>query len=184
MTQILYPFTEAEFQAAAQAWGCNCGPAALAYAMGLKLDAVRRAIPEFETKRYTSPTMMKQALAALDRQWVNIPMEPRAPITLKGPDKAAFFQAMFDPAPAIVRIQFCGPWTAVGMNPRWAYTHTHWIVTACDAAIDLHQKVFDCNGGVRSFASWQVAVLPHLIPERGDGKWYPTHVWRIAEKSV
>lgn len=60
-----YPFTEAEFKAASDAWGCNCGPSALAFATQKSLEAARHAIPGFEAKRYTSPTMMRDALAFL-----------------------------------------------------------------------------------------------------------------------
>ena len=168
-----YPFTEAQMDAAAKEWGCNCGPSALAFALQISLDQVRPLIPDFEKKGYTSPTMMKAALSAARREWHAA--------------KALEF-AMFASAPALVRIQFTGPWTETGANPRWAYHRTHWIT--CWSLLRVlagstrmsESWVFDCNGGVRSFSSWKKEILPILVASysRADGGWYPTHVWRLA----
>lgn len=159
----VYPFTEAESRQAAQEWGCNCGPNALAFALQVKLDVVRPAIPGFESKRYTSPSMMKQALAGLGSPYVDIP---------------ASRQEMFSVITALVRVQWTGPWTEPGMNPRWAYMHTHWITTfkgRSDEAL-----LFDCNGGVRSFESWETEIVPILTNyPRAYGGWEPTHIWRL-----
>lgn len=42
-----YSFTEDDMRCAAEAWGCNCGPSALAFALQTTLDAVRPALPGF-----------------------------------------------------------------------------------------------------------------------------------------
>lgn len=154
-----YPFTEKQAEDAFNEWGCNCGPTALAFALQIGLDEVRHAIPEFDEKRYTSPTMMKAALANLGKTF------RQGAKTING---------MFATDIAIVRIQWTGPWTAPGANPKWAYHQTHWIAAW---ETDL---VFDCNGGIRRLPSWEKEVVPALLAQnkRADGGWLPTHVWR------
>lgn len=153
------PFTEQDMQAAVAEWGCNCGPSALAFALRLPLDRVRYAIPGFEAKGYTSPTMMR---AALDRLGAGVAVSP--------PDRLSLLGSM-----ALVRVQFTGPWTAPGANPKWAYWHTHWIAT-------WRGNVFDCNGGIRPLGEWEAGIVPLLTAaiKRADGGWFPTHVWRLA----
>lgn len=161
---MMYPFTEDESQAAYDEWGANCGPNALAFALQIPLTEVRGKIPGFEAKRYTSPTMMKAALENL-----------RAPFAVVPPSRSAMFQW----EPCLVRIQFCGPWTEPGANPKWAYRQTHWIATYMverQAAM-----VFDCNGGIRGYQSWRNEILPLLTEAtpRANGEWFPTHVWQV-----
>lgn len=164
-----YPFTEADSQRAYDAWGANCGPNALAFACGLHIDKVRGVIPGFEEKRYTSPTMMKQALANLGRTF-----------TTAHTGIAVGLANMFASETALVRIQWSGPWTAPGANAKWAYRQTHWICTFHGQLPD-GACVFDVNGGARSFASWQREIVPLLTSNisRADGGWFPTHIWRI-----
>jgi hypothetical protein len=162
---LIYPFTEADSQTAYEEWGANCGPNALAFALQLPLSTVRHAIPDFEAKRYTSPTMMKAALSALSKSFTP------GPISIEG--------LFYRPRISLVRIQWLGPWTVPGMNPKWAYRQTHWIATWADGDAAM---VFDVNGGVRTFDSWKSEIVPALtaaIP-RADGGWRPTHVWRLA----
>lgn len=162
-----YPFTEEQFRAAVEEWNCNCGPSALAFALQIGLDKVRHAIPGFAEKHYTSPTMMKAALRNLDRGFASYPA---------GVDQ--MFRVTHQPSIALVRIQWTGPWTKAGANPKWAYRQTHWI--ACYSP----DKVFDCNGGIRSFESWKADIAPLLASSinRADGGWFPTHVWMIAHE--
>src|SRR5688572_16319757 len=110
-----YPFTEQDMERAAAEWGCNCGPSAMAFAIQQPLDVARHAIPEFETKRYTSPSMMKLALHSLKFGFMRV-MQPS-------------IGKMFYDQPAVVRIQWTGPWTMPGSNGKWAYNYTHWIAT-------------------------------------------------------
>jgi hypothetical protein len=57
---LTYPFTEQDAQKAYDDWGANCGPNALAFAMGLHIDKVKGLIRGFDSRGYTSPTMMRQ----------------------------------------------------------------------------------------------------------------------------
>jgi hypothetical protein len=156
---IRYPFTEADSQRAYDEWGANCGPNALAFALQVPLDRIRGAIPGFEEKRYTSPTMMAAALG-------NLGVGYRSVLRV-----AAVAEL------ALVRVQFTGPWTAPGANPKWAYGHTHWIAAWRWPGLN----VFDVNGGVMSFEEWKAEIIPALtgaIP-RADGGWRHTHVWQL-----
>lgn len=174
---ISYSYSSEELQRAYDSWGCNCGPGALAIALQTTPDAVRPFIPGFDAKRYTSPTMMKAALNALVTAagWESIPLPAKG---------AADHPLLFDESPALVRIQFTGPWTAPGMNPRWAYGHTHWVCCWQDVHTETHERlpwVFDVNGGITTFRFWRLQVLPEIIKgiKRADGDWYATHCWRL-----
>lgn len=157
-----YPFTEDEFKAASDAWGCNCGPGALAFACRASLDRVRAAIPEFDAKRYTSPTMMRDAITAMGRSCTSL----RTPALV------------FSEEIALVRVQWTGPWTAPEANPKWAYRQTHWIAVWRDAGQDL---VFDVNGGIMTFERWKTEIVPLITAHvaRADGGWHHTHLWRL-----
>lgn len=171
-----YPFTEVDMYRAAEEWGCNCGPAALAFALQIPLSKVRGVIPGFEDKGHTTPTMMKAALQKVGQQFSEAPADQHQP--------------MFNERIALVRIQFTGPWTAPGANPRWAYRHTHWIATwhhtpvrgSPDVYSPAWGMVFDCNGGIDIFSSWQTTILPKLTAniKRADGGYFPTHIWRFS----
>jgi hypothetical protein len=160
---ITYPFSAEEAQAAFDEWGCNCGPASLAFALGVGLDYIRESIPGFAEKRYTSPSMMAAALKNNAQQWKVVP--PRRENL-----------SLADDFRLLVRIQWTGPWTMQGANPKWAYRQTHWIC-ACGRGI-----VFDINGGVRTLESWEKEIVPILVANtpRADGNWFPTHIWRIS----
>ncbi len=159
-------FTQEDAEKAHEIWGCNCGPAALAAARRLTLDEVRPLIPGFEGKRFTSPTMMAEALRSLGVRWID----------LRGDEKSLAPDCF--PIEGLVRIQWGGPWTAPGANARWAYTYTHWIATASPAP--GRHFVFDVNGGPKTYADWLSDIMPLLLPARGDGRWWPTHLWNTG----
>lgn len=158
-----YPFTALEAREAYAEWGCNCGPTSLAFVLQRHLRDIRCAIPDFENRRYTSPSMMRAALDSLE--------VPHIPVGFRCPPK------MFQREPSLVRIQWTGPWTAPGANPKWAYRQTHWIATF----LDHGEKVFDCNVGIVDFEAWKLVTVPELtkLYKRADGGWFPTHIWRI-----
>jgi hypothetical protein len=121
----------------------------------------------FYEKKYMSPSMMRQALQIACAWWDEMPTSPHA--------------YMFDHRPALVRIQWTGPWTESHVvSKKWAYLHTHWITTWAGDG----NMAFDCNGGVMPFEAWendipQMATSKH---PRADGGWFPTDVWRIKQK--
>lgn len=165
---VFYPFTEEDSAKAFDEWGANCGPNALAFALQVPIESVRGKIHEFDEKRYTSPTMMKHVIAEMGRQF-------RA---MSAPMGESLDVMIFGPCLAVVRIQWTGPWTSEGANPKWAYRQTHWITTWADAG---NPMVFDVNGGIMEFHRWCNEIVPLLTAEtpRADGGWFPTHVWRI-----
>lgn len=166
---LAYPFTQAEALRAYDEWGANCGPNALAFILQVPLESVRHAIPGFEEKRYTSPTMMAAGIRSLGRTATAVHTRGSAPTK----------DTMFGREPFLVRVQFTGPWTQPGANPKWAYWHTHWIVTYMVER--QAPMVFDCNGGIRGYQEWEREIVPLLTGsiKRADGNWFPTDVWRI-----
>lgn len=170
MPALSYPFSEADCQVAYDAWGCNCGPAALAFALQMPLENVRDAIPDFTERRYTSPTMMDAALRSLGASVVKL-----------GAPKNRGHECMFADVPALVRIQWTGPWTADGKTQKWAARQTHWI--CCWRYGDDRWNVFDINGGIRKFFDWKREIVPLIVQSvpRADGGWWPANVWQVAQ---
>lgn len=174
-----YTFSENAMQQAHEEWGCNCGPSALAFALQRTLEEIRPAMDHvgFDEKRYTSPTMMKNALAKLGVTKYELKVPVRTPDGKL--DASPMFQEVFiGYIMALVRIQWTGPWTQPGANPKWAYRQTHWIATWSDQG---EQMVFDCNGGILRFELWEKQIVPLItdhIP-RADGGWFPTHIWTV-----
>lgn len=169
-----YPFSSEELLAAMRDWNCNCGPSALAFALQVGLDKIRGKIPGFDQKGYTSPSMMSEALYELGKGYLAI--------------RADDYRPMFNHRIALVRVQWHGPWTAPGANPKWAYRQTHWIATwedmeerGIEGRMEIFNRVFDCNTGICSFDDWQKFTVPLILKgvPRADGKWSPTHIWRL-----
>jgi hypothetical protein len=179
-TEIGLPFTQNECEAAYAEWRCNCGPAALAAVLGLPLHRVRPAVEAAgfgRSRPYLSPTMMAAALRNLGARWAD-----RRP--------GAFdVGGLAFPRRGLARIQWEGPWTADGANPRWAYRHTHWVASwkpKCADALtamfrELAPVLFDVNGGLMELDRWEDEIVPLItrsIP-RADGDWHVTHSWEI-----
>lgn len=154
-------FTHADACAAADAWGANCGPGALAATIGTPLEHVRPLIPDFKAKRYTSPQMMRAAVG--NAGWRIV-----AAIESHTRDTRAF------PQHGLVRIQWEGPWYG-----RFAYHHTHWIASRIwgDA-----MWIFDINAGWALAPDWVERVAPMIIANvrRATGGWHATHRWSVA----
>lgn len=171
-------FTADELDAAADAWGCNCGPGSVAAICGLTLDEVRPRFSGhgFDAKRYTNPTMMYGVLNAIGRPWQRVPTSQ-----LGG-------AAGHMPSWGLCRIQWHGPWTDSSANPRWAYRHTHWIGSAKRKS-DGSIGIFDVNAmrattagdGWTTLADWERHIRPHItdgIP-RATGGWHVTHAIEV-----
>jgi hypothetical protein len=166
-----YSFTEDEARKAYEEWGANCGPNALAAMLDLKLDDVRSHIPQFDERRYTSPTMMKAALASLGVTFRDAPVTWRVGKT-SGNAGDDF------PTYGLARIQWHGPWMNEGVPIAARYRQTHWVGSMLqrDALY-----IFDYNGGWLTFDSWVTEVVPSLIAgiKRADGCWSVTHRWQL-----
>ncbi len=176
-------FTQQDAEDAWNLWGFNCGPAALCAAIGLTPNAIRpvfEAIGFTDIRRFTSPTMMKRALEKCGVSWNDNNVQGG-----NNPTPWTDFPLRL----GLVRIQWEGPWTKKGANPKWAYTHTHWISVCKPKTWDTNQAilyeldpiVFDINGGLMRFDQWRDEIVPLLtkaIP-RADGDWYVTHCWEI-----
>jgi hypothetical protein len=165
-------FTADDAQRAHDEWGANCGPGALAAICGLSLDAVRPHMGGFEDKRYTNPTLMINAVRSLCRADL-----------IKG-----YLRDLRKPPPwpyfGLARIQWEGPWTAPGANPRWAYRQTHWVgVCQRNGAIGIFDINMINNGsGWSSLENWRTILVPWLLKEcvpRADGKWHITHAIEV-----
>jgi hypothetical protein len=158
-------FTWQDAERAAEEWGCNCGPSAIAAITGLSLDEVRPHMGDFEKKRYTNPTLMWAALQSIGVRF-----------SYRGGDLGKNSW----PAHGLCRIQFEGPWTEPGVNPKWAYRQTHWV------AASRHEGeigVFDINAigngsGWCLLEHWVGEIVPWIIREavpRANGGWHITH---------
>jgi hypothetical protein len=166
-----YPYTAVEFADASKRWGCNCGPAALATMLGLKPDDVLPHVPRFAERQYTNPTMMAAALKSLGVAW-----HERDDSDCGGRTLTKY---------GLCRIQFEGPWTAPGANPKWAYRQTHWIGSAelltNSIGEHMHCWVFDINAGWQPVEDWERDTLPKIVATypRANGGWSCTHRWEL-----
>ena len=79
---------------------------------------------------------------------------------------------------ALTRVQWGGPWTAPGANPKWAYRQTHWIASWSERGVPL---LFDVNCGIDRFGGWEEQTVPELVKlyPRADGTWFTTHIWIV-----
>ena len=157
-------FTADDAQRAFDDWGCNCGPGAIAGVLGLTLDEVRPHIPEFDTKRYTNPTMMNAALRSLGIRFAKV--------------------GRTWPGFGLMRIQWEGPWTEPGVPMAARYRYTHWI----GGFKGLHSYwVFDINAinngsGWTKRENWEAHMVPLLcsLYSRAYGSWHLTHALEIS----
>lgn len=160
-------FTAEDAERAYDEWGANCGPAAIAAICGLTLEEVRPFLGDFESKRYTNPTLMWSILDALGVRW-----------------SRQHCSAGYWPKYGLVRVQWHGPWTAANVPARAAYRHTHWVGAARRGG---EVGVFDINAlgngsGWCSLADWSEQLVPWILKEcvpRADGKWSLTHVVEV-----
>ncbi len=158
---------------AADTWGCNCGPAALAAVCGITLDAVRAYMGDFESKGYTNPSLMAASLRRM-----SVPF--KRTYECRGADEAV--NPLY-PDYGLVRIQWAGPWTTPGVPVKARYHHTHWI--GLRHVADGHAEAFDVNamysGGWIPWLEWKFQLNPWLMKQvepKADG-WWPTHCWDI-----
>lgn len=168
-------FTLDEAQAAADAWGFNCGPGALCAVLQLRPEQVRPPLASvgFENRRYTNPTMMAGALDSL-----RVPFRRVFESAVDPGDRPVVW-----PRFGLVRVQWSGPWTKPGVPMAARYRHTHWVGVDGRGPV---QMIFDvnavCEGGWLTWREWECQLVPWLLREccpKGDGRWWPTHCWEI-----
>lgn len=173
-------FNLADLETAHDAWGANCGPAALAAICGLTLDEVRPHLgPSWPG--YTNPTMMRQALERTGRRF----RVERCDVPFGDPGSEW-------PRYGLARIQWEGPWTQPGASPRWAYRHTHWVGVSQGTGsrgqhlIDIWDIncLGECpavnlidNDGWIPLQFWSADIIPALTADipRATGGWHVTH---------
>lgn len=165
-------FTLVDLEAANDAWGCNCGPGALAAICGLTLDDVRPHLGE-RWPGYTNPTTMTAALQSLWRAGRviairNLRLVPDRIVGERYKVPAAAHVAVEWPRWGLCRIQWEGPWTQAGVPMRARYRFTHWIGAAADPARGV--GVFDINvlangSGWCSLEDWSTHVAPVLAKD-------------------
>ncbi len=162
-------FSAADAERAADEWGMNCGPGAIAAIFGLTLDQVRPFMGDFERKRYTNPTLMFDTLHRLYKAGI-----------CRGWRK----EVKAWPTYGLVRIQWEGPWTNPGVPLRARYRHTHWVAAA---SFDGDVGVFDINcmsngSGWTSLYHWRTGLVPWLLEQcvpRASGGWHITHAIEV-----
>lgn len=178
------PWSLADLCNAHNEWGLNCGPGALAAIARVPLEDVRAALaiagrlivrgkklPDFETCRYTNPSMMAAALAALGVSFrvIDGRRDPGWPFW------------------GLMRIQWQGPWLRRGAPASAAYAHTHWIGVSRGTwkAPDGKEilAVFDVNNdtedGWSGYIHWASKTVPQIIREcepKATG-WHASHRW-------
>jgi hypothetical protein len=159
---------------AADAWGLNCGPAAIAAISGRSLDRLRPHLGDFELKRYTNPTLMFEILRNLGVRFAT----QRVGLQERG-TKVAW------PAFGLARVQWEGPWMNAGVPVAARYRKTHWAGAGRVASGE--QWVFDVNclsvGGWVSAAEWEGYVVPWIVKvcvPKGTGAWHLTHVIEVT----
>lgn len=166
-------FTLDDAVQAAEEWGANCGPAALALVTGMSLREIRPYMGDFERKGYTNPTLMFDCLRRIGVGWQVAPDTYRR---VNGMSAWPLF--------GLVRVQWEGPWTKPGVPIRARYRHTHWV--AAMQVPDEEENIFDvncmCVGGWVPLSEWAGSVVPWLLKEccsRADGNWHLTHVIEV-----
>lgn len=164
---ISLKFDEKAARAAYDAWGCNCGPSALAAIAGTTLEEAADHLAGFTHKHYTNPTMM---LAGLKSMGLHFTVERHSQNW---------------PKCGLVRVQWEGPWTKAGVPMRARYRHTHWVASHKDAR---GTSIFDINaihaGGWIALRTWTDNLVPWIIRElvtkNANGRWHLTHVIEIS----
>ena len=154
-------------QAAADAFGFNCGPGAIAALLSLTPGELRPHLGDFKAKGYMNAPMVMTALRSLGRPFSVIP------------DGWPRF--------GLVRIQFEGPWLDPGVPFGARCWHTHWVAVISEGGIP--QRIFDINGtcsGWLPYDEWAYELVPWLLEDkkRATGGWHLTHRIEVADAAT
>jgi hypothetical protein len=164
-------FTLADLEHAHAAWSCNCGPAALAAICGLTLVEVRPHFPGFKGL-VTTPQMIFALKSA----------RPHARFTV------STYRDHGWPRFGLARIQWEGPWTAPGADPKWASRFTHWVGASQGEASGV--EIWDVNAldvnatfgdGWAPLKWWKRDIVAALTGEiqNASGGWHITHAIEV-----
>lgn len=174
-------FTATDVARANADWLCSCGPAALAAICGLALDEVRPLFtPAFPG--WTTPTRMLEALRRSGRRHTEL--------------RRTSATEQLWPTWGLARVQWHGPWTQPGANPRWAYTHTHWVAAHTHRPADRNVvDIWDVNelgeptplgpgNGWLPLSDWSAHTVPRLTADikRATGGWHLTHSIEVERR--
>ncbi len=176
-------FTEDEANAAAEEWGFNCGPAAVAAICGLSLSELRPHLGDFEQKRYTDPALMVRILK-------NIGVKVLSFDRLKWRFEMERTGRVPWPRYGLARVQWEGPWTKDGVPMAARYRATHWV--GVNYADPDNIGIWDVNclnngTGWVSLSAWTTTLVPWLLDKchpRADGKWHLTHIVEIEQRRL
>lgn len=154
-----------DLEEAAEAWGANCGPGALAALTAHPLAEIRPHLVNWPG--YTNPTHMKRALGSLG--WA---YDDGLGVDRFQGDGLAF-------------VQWVGPWDKPG-NQRWAYRYTHWIAFSQAGSGEI--AVFDVNNGEEGgwcwLDDWAREIVPLLLPKRATGYRFRTYIQAWPEDAI
>jgi len=164
-------FTPADSEAAYRAWGFNCGPAAIAAALGLTPSSVRPFLGE-DWRGFMSPTEVENAVARAG--W--LPLRAH-----RCPERPAPGQMVTYPSGSgIVRVQFDGPWCDRGVPIGARYQRTHYAASHEDEAGRMW--VFDVNAeDWMDLGRWREKLIPSLFPPKTTG-WWVSHAWKLVRR--
>jgi len=140
---------------AAELWGANCGPCALAAILERSLADTRALLDSFEQRQCMNIGDMQRALAAAGRAFT--------PKRLKA-----------KPSHGLVFVQ----WGGHESKPtRAQYLFTHWIAVS-------QNTVFDVNlDHLVDWPTWEVTVPEMMIEDkRGNGTYFIRSVIEVGEQ--
>ena len=178
-------------------WGANCGPTALAAALGMTMDEVRPAVaPTGIFKGYMGVRDLRLAVVRagreLARSWSN-PAERVDALRVGDELKRQAKRLRWGDRPMLVLVRFHGPWDLVQRAAacyRHAFCYRH-----CDApqgredeqrihgpgwVLDAGQRTADGAAYWLPARVWSRRALLDLIPDRGTGEVAISWVGEIA----
>lgn len=164
--------------AASREWGANCGPVAIAAALGLSLEQVRVDVER--GGKFRGYMGVRDLRASITRAGANIVQQRSKPI---GPVDVLRIAHALDEATVgwgghmVVLLHFCGPWDGV---PRAAATYRHAFAYSrtnmfhrcfgVGAVCDVNNwATMDCAPWIPA-RQWQHRALLDLAPKRWDGR--------------
>lgn len=173
-------FTWGDASTAFDEWGCNCGPSAIAAMCDMSLAEVRPHLLDFESKRYTNPSLMAQILGKIPGVQVEEFLRLNPAFEMQRTGRKPW------PKWGLARIQWEGPWTKPGVPVKARYRHTHWVGVNATDPDDI--GIWDVNAlvnesGWTSLSNWEKIVVPWVLEAcvpKADGRYHLTHAVELA----